>query len=283
MHATWVKFSAGLEHNINRHSIVLEDAHIPQEAKDGLTSLLEGDYSSIISKSPMTVGRTNLFQMDIPMVGPPVAHKLYPVPLKYQKKFVDEEIQLSENAGCISKSLSLWAAPVIIVPKKPDPTNPCKQQLHLLLDYRSVNKSINAGHNGDSVISYYPLPNIMDLLTRVQNCTIFSSLGLMLGYHHIGSTPEAKLKTAFATTSGKWHWNMTPFGICSLPGVFCYLMLQVLSGLDFCFAYLSGILIYSTSWKEHLHHFEAVFKHLMETNLQLKSSKCHFFKIIFIT
>ena len=56
------------EHNINRHSIVLEDAHIPQEAKDGLSSLLEGEYN-IISKSPKHVGRTNLFQMDISTEG----------------------------------------------------------------------------------------------------------------------------------------------------------------------------------------------------------------------
>ena len=111
-----------LKHNINKHSVVLKDAHILQEAKDWLSSLLEGKYNSIMSKSPMDVGRTNLFQMDIPTMGPPVAHKSYPISLKYQKCF-NEEINLLENAGCISKSLSLWAASVIIVPKKPDPTN----------------------------------------------------------------------------------------------------------------------------------------------------------------
>ena len=50
-----------LENNINKHSIVLEDAHILQEAKDELASLLEGEYNSIISTSSTDVGRTNLF------------------------------------------------------------------------------------------------------------------------------------------------------------------------------------------------------------------------------
>ena len=68
-------------------------------------------------------GRTNLFQMDIPTTGPPIAHKPYPILPKYQK-FTDKEIQLLENAGCISKSFSLWVAPVIKVPKNPDPLNP---------------------------------------------------------------------------------------------------------------------------------------------------------------
>ena len=36
------------EHKITKHSIVLQDAQIPQEAKDGLSQLLEGHYSSII-------------------------------------------------------------------------------------------------------------------------------------------------------------------------------------------------------------------------------------------
>ena len=106
-----------LEHSDTKHSIVLQDVHIPQEAKDGLSSLLEVDYSSIISKLSMDVGRTNLFQMDIPTVGPPLACKPYPIPLKYQK-FVNKEIKLLENVDCISKSLNPWAAPVIILPEK---------------------------------------------------------------------------------------------------------------------------------------------------------------------
>ena len=50
------------------------------------------------------------------MAGPKVVQKRYPTMLKYHT-FVDEEITLLENAGCMSKSLSLWTASVIIVPK----------------------------------------------------------------------------------------------------------------------------------------------------------------------
>ena len=83
------------------------------------SSLPEGDCNSIISKSPTDVGRTNTFQMDIPTAIPPIAHKPHTILLKYQK-FFDEEIKLLENAGSLSKCLRPWAAPVIIVPKKPD-------------------------------------------------------------------------------------------------------------------------------------------------------------------
>ena len=150
--------------------------------------------------------------MDIPTVGLSVACQPYPISLKYQN-FVDEEIKLLENAGCISKGLSLWATSVIIVSKKPDPTNPCKQNLCLVLYYRSLNKSINTAHYCNCVISYYPLPNITGLLARLQNCTIFSSLDLRSNDHHTGLTPEAKPNTAFAqqVVNGTWMWLLSGY------------------------------------------------------------------------
>ena len=160
---------------------------------------------------------------------------------------MDKGIRLLENVGCISNP---WAAPVIIVPKKPDPFNLQKQHLHSVSDYQSLNRSINTAQNNNSVKSYYPLPNITYLLERLWMCAIFFWIDLRSGYYHIGLTPEAKPKTAFATMSGKWHWNMAPFGICLLPGVFCYFMLQILSGLDFCFPYFDDILAYSASLKK---------------------------------
>ena len=147
--------------------------------------------------------------MDVPTTGPPITSKLYPITLKYQK-LTDEEIWLLESSGSISKSLSPWATQVVIIPKKPDPLNPEKQQLHLVLDYSLLNKSLNAAHNGNNVISYYPLPNFTHLLARLKNCKkIFSSLHQRLGCHHIGLMPKTK-KKAFATTSGKWHTSTIP-------------------------------------------------------------------------
>ena len=137
---------------------------------------------------------------------------------------------------------------------------------------------IHAVHNGNNVIWYYPLPKITDLLALLQKCKIFFSLDLRSGYHHIGLTPEAKLKMAFSTTNGKCHWNIAPFRICSLPDIFCCLMSQILSALNFCFTYLDDILIYSSSWKEHLQHVEIIFNCLKLAKLKIKFSKCQFFK-----
>ena len=112
-----------VHNNLKRQSVITQDAKVPQEARDKLSSLLENEFVSIISKSLSDVGRTNLFEMDIPTTGPQIACKPYPIPLKYQK-FIDEEMPLLENAVCIFKCLSPWAVPVIIVHKQLNPLNP---------------------------------------------------------------------------------------------------------------------------------------------------------------
>ena len=65
--------------------------------------------------------------MDLLTTGLPVASKPCTIPLKY-KSFVEKEIKFLEDIGCISKSISVWASPICIVKKKPDPTQPKKLQ-----------------------------------------------------------------------------------------------------------------------------------------------------------
>ena len=55
-------------------------------------------------------------------------------------------------------------------------------------------------------------------------------------------------------------------------------MPKVFSRLNICFVYLDDILVYNTSWKEHLQDLEISFNHLKEANLTIKLSKCHFCK-----
>ena len=106
--------------NNSKSAIMLQDADIPQNVRDKLNHMINTEFACIISKSSTDFDRTNLVEMYLPTTGLPVASKLYTIPLKY-KSFVDDEIKLLEDAGCISKSLSDWASPICIVKKKPDP------------------------------------------------------------------------------------------------------------------------------------------------------------------
>ena len=78
----------------------IPDTDIPEEARMKLRDLLERKYLNIISQNVTDIGRTNLIELDIPMVGLPIASKPYMVPLKYHE-FVDYKIKQLEEAGII--------------------------------------------------------------------------------------------------------------------------------------------------------------------------------------
>ena len=214
----------------------------------------------------------------------------YSIPLKY-RDFMDEEIQQVEDVGIISRSMSDWAIPILVVPKKPmsqDPSPPSKKQfnLRLCIDYRKLNSQIimarQVKSNGTlgKVVANYPLPTIDTLLARFKGCKYFSTLNLRSGYYHIKLTKEASAKMAFITDKGKWQFHLLPFRINLGPSTFSYVLGTTLKCCQvFALNYLDDIIIISKTWKEHLEHLKEVFKALQEADLKIKQSKCGFFKL----
>ena len=198
---------------------VLEDSEDANKWKIRVLNMLESRLGSIISRSSMDVGRTKLHTLNVQVTeGSPVFVKQYTIPLKYQS-FIDDETKRLEEAGLISRSLSNWSAPCIVVPKKQDRDNPREVQLQMVIDYRQLNKRIITSRAPDrngkvgKVVLNYPIPTIESLLARLEGCKYFSILDLRSGYHHIRLSEESKPLTAFTTHSGKFQWNVLPFGI----------------------------------------------------------------------
>ena len=106
-----------LEPDANHSSRSIPDVDIPDEARDRLKELLNIKHANIMSQTAMDIGRTNLIELDIPTEGPPIASKPHTVPLKYCK-FMDHKIKQLEEAGIISRNMSDWASPILVVPKK---------------------------------------------------------------------------------------------------------------------------------------------------------------------
>ena len=66
-----------------------------------------------------------------------------------------------------------------------------------------------------------------------------------------------------------------PFGLKGAPASFQCLMDNVIRGLDsMSAAYIDGVIIFSTSWEDHLGHLSRVFTRLREGGLTAKPSKC---------
>ena len=106
-----------LDPDTNNLSRSIPDANIPGKAKDNLKELFNTKYANIMSQTAMDIGRTSLIELDISTEGPPTASKPYTVWLKYHE-FIDHEIKQLEEVGIISRNLSDWASPILVVPKK---------------------------------------------------------------------------------------------------------------------------------------------------------------------
>ena len=68
--------------------------------------------------------------------NPPITQKHYVLPLKHAA-WVQRELEIFEKAGVIVRSVSPWATPIVIVPKRTAPGEPPKRRLGV--DYRAVN------------------------------------------------------------------------------------------------------------------------------------------------
>ena len=92
--------------------------------------------------------------------------------------------------------------------------------------------------------------------------SIFSTLDLRAGYHHIPLDNFSIPKTAFNSPFGKYQYVKVPFGLAQAPAYFQELMTGILKEFNFAIAYLDDIIIFSRTAEEYLSHIRKVFKKL---------------------
>jgi hypothetical protein len=85
-------------------------------------------------------------------------------------------------------------------------------------------------------------------------------------------------KTAFRTHDGLYEFLLMPFKLCNAPVTFRVLMNDVLHAYlyRFVLVFFDDILIYSSSWADHLRHLYDVLTFLRHHRLFVKRSKCSF-------
>ena len=117
--------------------VQLQDKEISGDVCQRFEELCE-EYGQAFSKHNEDTGRTKLVKMDVDTGdNPPVSSRTYTLPLKHYE-WVQKEIESLEHAGIITKSMSPWASPIVIVPKKSSPGEPLKRRL--CVDFRKVNE-----------------------------------------------------------------------------------------------------------------------------------------------
>ena len=250
--------------------VQLQDKDITTGIRQKFEELCE-EYGEAFSKNNEDIGRTKLVKMDIDTGDSPlVSSRPYTLPLKHYA-WVQREIESLERAGVITKSMSKWASPIVVIPKISAPGEPPKRRL--CVDFRKVNELqqevITAGKTKGQ-ISIHPLPKIDEMYAKLKGAKVFSTIDLRSGYHHIASGKSSRAKTAFVMPFGKYEFLVVPFGLAQAPAYFQLLMNKVLKGLKFTMMYLDDIIIFSQDELQHLEHLEIVFSRLREAGLKMK-------------
>ena len=226
------------------------------------------------------IGKTPLVEMEIDTGdSPPITQKPYTLPLKYAK-WVQKELEILEKAGVIVRSVSPWASPMVVVPKRTVPGEPPKRRL--CVDYRAINGLLppvkKAFSKAKGILTLVPLPKIDEIYPRLQDSKIYSTFNMRSGYYHMVLSKKSRPKSAFVSAYGKWEFKRCSFGLAQAPAYFQRLVNEVLSGLTFAFRYLDDILVFSPDMETHLKHLRIVFERLGSADLKLKEVICNFLK-----
>lgn len=122
----------------------------------------------------------------------------------------------------------------------------------------------------------YPVPIFEQLMDELCGASWFSILDLWAGYHQIRLKAGEEYKTAFQTHSGHFEFGVMAFGLTGGPGTFQGAMNIVLAPLlrKCVIVFFDDILVYSTSFEDHLIHLKQVLSLLAAGQWHVKLSKC---------
>ena len=113
--------------------------------------------------------------------NPPICQKPYTLPLKHYS-WVQQEIEMLERTGVIRKSISPWASPIVMVPKKSSPGEAPRRRM--CVDFQKINElqpktqQVDKQMDTQGNLSLIPLPKIDEMYANLHGAKVFTTLDL---------------------------------------------------------------------------------------------------------
>ena len=213
------------------------------------------------------LGKTDLIEMSLKLKegAKPIALQPYRVPHS-REAALKREIQDLIEKDIIEPTVSSWSSPCLLLPKK-------NGSFRLVVDYRKLNEITE--------IDTYPLPNISEVLMKLDKAKYYSNIDLKMAYHQVPIEKESIPMTAFRTADAHYAYKRCPFGLTSMPSIFSRLMNVIFERSPHrsnIHTYLDDILISTNTAESHLKIIDHTLELLGKAKLKIRLEKCEFFK-----
>ncbi len=108
-----------------------------------------------------------------------------------------------------------------------------------------------------------------DCLDTLGVAQYFTTLDCNSGYWQIPVARADREKTAFTSHEGCFQWTRMPFGLCNAPATFQRTLDILLTGYRWrsCLVYLNDVIIFSSTFDEHLGHVRDILQVLKGAGL----------------
>ena len=192
----------------------------------------------------------------------PYHAKPFPVPRVHEKTLPIEIDRLCQIGVLKKVNNSQWAAPSFLIPKKDG-------SVRFINDFRKLNKRIKR--------KPYPIPQIQDMLLKLEGFQYATSLDLNMGYYHIELTPESKQLCTLVFPFGKYKMQQLPMGLSNLPDIFQEKMSKLFEGFEDIRAYINDLLLLTKElFDKHCKRLDRVLTRLEDAGLKVNAKKSFF-------
>ncbi|CAF1504501.1 unnamed protein product [Adineta ricciae] len=161
----------------------------------------------------------------------------------YRVSYKDEQIQKEEidkllQQGIIQESKSPWSSPIVLVRKKDGSVRFC-------IDFRKLNNITTK--------DAFPLPRIDDIFDHLSKAGYYSAIDFKSGYFQGVTNGAPTFQRIVSQILGPARWK-------------------------YSLAYLDDVIIYSTTFNQHLIHLDDILNRLNDANFRLNVNKCQIAK-----
>ncbi|GBM81746.1 Retrovirus-related Pol polyprotein from transposon 17.6 [Araneus ventricosus] len=183
-----------------------------------------------------------------------------------ENQAVNKQIDEWLDQGIVRQSSSEYASPIVLVKKKDGTARLC-------VDYRKLNRKL--------VKDRFPLPLIEDVLDKLQDAKVYSTLDLKNGFFHVEVNEDCKHFTSFVVPDGQFEFNKVPFGLSTSPSVFqryVYSIFRELMRKGIVIIYMDDLIIPAKDEDEGIEKLKKVFEVASKYGLEIKFKKCQFLR-----